>query len=994
MDSHSLMLRYDIDNNKLLEDLLILVLDTNNSLPLIAMASSTTAHTSGTTRVEPSEREKIPTHLLVWKTSQNLFQCGLCSMTFSTNKELVSHVKALSCIKPYQCGYCQVSYHASTKLLSHVKVHKLFLFVPVGNVSVSKSDSVNTGASPGFEVCEGNSSISSSCEMNTDSRETRSGSFNGLVASSGADTAGKISETQAKQQETVVGVEDHVNDERHHICVKTEHSEEDSAPLAAVVASTCKEEISFSEPSTQSPGDSDSGHTELSSYTEQSETCSSGRPKNHTFTLTERGKNTAYDSSVFQCGECDALFKGQSILSAHWNSQHGTCTFCTECFTSPRDRYEHYVTVHKADTVPNKPFCCVLCGSKFSVARSVSDHIRYKHNMKIKIKRRATPVTQAGPDPFQCGQCSAVFKSSPVLSAHWRSEHSACTVCGEHFSDPQERHQHIVTNHESAILANKPFVCAVCGAKFPLAKSVYDHLRYKHKMKVKRNPVSEDAKGTALICNSRTNLEQESEEMFQNGLDTLDTRDNEIDRSMNTSSSLCEHGSSDKHKEHGFKCGECDAVFASAPAIITHWKSQHSACTTCGECFSSPQERQQHILIHHETDTVPDRPFLCAVCGARFPLAQSVYYHIRYKHKIKLNKQRVSVEESMNNMMLCKTSTDSQGKYKKHSHGFETDRSTGLEAHSLYSSQKEQGCMDKVEELSLVCGECGAVFRSALTISTHWKSHHSACLICGCHFINPQNLLHHLREKHNTDTALSKPFLCAACGDKFPVARHLADHIECNHSFKHPKNTLVRGAQNMKRRGGTVNSVIHQKLKTSTKRQQKISTVAKDESGICPVCGKSVKNLKGHMLVHSDERPYTCSLCNKSYKSNPMLDVHMKTHTKERPYVCDVCGQSFALRNTLSYHVNSHTNARPYKCEICGKGFNCHSGKQKHRRIHTRDKRYTCEVCGKKFITSCNLKRHALTHTDMRPYSCNVCGKTFRSRSNIQYHMAHSHNRG
>ena len=47
------------------------------------------------------------------------------------------------------------------------------------------------------------------------------------------------------------------------------------------------------------------------------------------------------------------------------------------------------------------------------------------------------------------------------------------------------------------------------------------------------------------------------------------------------------------------------------------------------------------------------------------------------------------------------------------------------------------------------------------------------------------------------------------------------------------------------------------------------------------------------MLVHTDENPHTCNLCDKSFTQASNMKKHMLIHTGEKPHTCKLCDKSF-----------------------------------------------------------------------------------------------------
>eukprot|EP00483_Globobulimina_turgida_P007544 UN07558 len=100
--------------------------------------------------------------------------------------------------------------------------------------------------------------------------------------------------------------------------------------------------------------------------------------------------------------------------------------------------------------------------------------------------------------------------------------------------------------------------------------------------------------------------------------------------------------------------------------------------------------------------------------------------------------------------------------------------------------------------------------------------------------------------------------------------------------------------------------------------------------------------------------------CNYKTSNQAHLRKHIRTHTDERPFQCTVCKKSFKQKSNLKTHVRIHTGQRPFECMECHKTFTQRSSLVQHEKIHSGEKPFKCDYdgCDKKFKRKDHLKSH------------------------------------
>ena len=241
------------------------------------------------------------------------------------------------------------------------------------------------------------------------------------------------------------------------------------------------------------------------------------------------------------------------------------------------------------------------------------------------------------------------------------------------------------------------------------------------------------------------------------------------------------------------------------------------------------------------------------------------------------------------------------------------------------------------------------------------------CLIEGCDFqatINSNQMMHHLQTMHSDLNPK-----CNQCGEEFPTFGDVLRHIRkahpepvkkyicemCGYTSSRPRN-LERHKETIHYYQEMVDcDRCNKKFKKIHFSKHKCFREVPLAKEMCTICGKSVVNLKNHIEFVHEGKMVECPICHRSVKA---LKAHMLTH--EQMQCCPTCGISVRSLKLHMKRVHTADEKKKFQCQDCEKGFDLKQCLEKHRiNVHLKTYPYQCRYgCDVKYNDTSNRNSH------------------------------------
>nr|XP_018917810.1 PREDICTED: zinc finger protein 184-like isoform X2 [Bemisia tabaci] len=197
-----------------------------------------------------------------------------------------------------------------------------------------------------------------------------------------------------------------------------------------------------------------------------------------------------------------------------------------------------------------------------------------------------------------------------------------------------------------------------------------------------------------------------------------------------------------------------------------------------------------------------------------------------------------------------------------------------------------------------------------------------------------------LKEEQPVEYDCGRGFVCDFCDERFYLKRTLDNHMN-----KHAKEFY----------GEIEEDSVYDSMDIETSEYDDDSSYVEKSSESSEDEYSSVVITMNSAEIPSDGKLFICSECTRRYTTAELLERHVCRPVEKR-FGCAHCNRHYRNREYLVNHLKMHTNERPFSCSLCGSTFKVRTGLTTHIRVSC--KLLVCCYCQKRFRTENERDQH------------------------------------
>ncbi|KAF0044148.1 hypothetical protein F2P81_003306 [Scophthalmus maximus] len=386
-------------------------------------------------------------------------------------------------------------------------------------------------------------------------------------------------------------------------------------------------------------------------------------------------------------------------------------------------------------------------------------------------------------------------------------------------------------------------------------------------------------------------------------------------------------------------------------------------CPVCSKSFPSPYKLKRHHVIH-----TGQKPFGCDICGKAFTQSEHLRTHRQNVHQPRLPTGRLHDGTSTNHQQAhCDEPAAGMSP-----HGSCDNVIMPSSVSSSVASRPEwkggsvtrDFCLPLFGTGSMLCADDGTATQGGVSYDTDAVHHDEV-------------------GSANVDTSEGNGYTCNVCLKSFSSSIQLWIHLP------------THNRSNLRGRGQTFSKKAHAKMHLHSQESRISSRSKATVKHQCPKCLKtfcSPSKLRRHFLIHTGQKPYSCTTCWKSFRQKVHLKSHLGT-ANTCPHSAVNAGKRKRLSNdsrTSDLQPQRPSSSLTSSVELklqCKISVNTvHDLRKTEIKLDAVGKPEqplnTSSGCRK----SGEQESQYLTQKDVKPFRCVICNRSFRLEVNLRRH--------